>query len=53
VVVAGNALLLDEDLLPLVSTLVINAIESLVKNRLNNGTKVSTTHWDCHVLVLL
>ena len=53
VVVARDAFLLAEDLLPLVSTLLVNAVEHLVQNRLNNGTEVRTTHWGCHGSALL
>jgi len=38
-VVTGNAVLLAEHTAPLVGTLIINAIEALVKNWLNDATE--------------
>ena len=48
VVVAGNATLLAEDLLPLVSALIVNAVERLVEDGFDNGPEVRTAHWCCH-----
>ena len=48
VVVARNATLLAEDLLPLVGTLIVNAVERLVEDGLDNGPEVRTAHWCCH-----
>ena len=53
VVVAGDTLLLAENPRPLVGTLIIDSVETLVEDWLNNRTEVRTAHWGCHFLALL
>ena len=47
-VIAGNALLLTEDHLPFVRTLIINTIKNFVQDGLNYRPKVGTTHRSSH-----
>jgi hypothetical protein len=50
VIVTGDTFLLAEHTAPLVGTLIINSVETLVEDWLNNRTKVGTTHRGCHFL---
>ena len=52
VIVTWNTLDLLNKSFPLIITLGVNAIKDFVDNRFDYRTKVCTTHWGCHCLIL-